>query len=153
LAAYGNPESAIGDARSICFADIEFSQRIAQKHYYELPLLIALSQSTFRNPLLFTKQDIEDYENRYVDFFESGCNEINYPTEAFPDNTLHGIINDPDGYVNIREGKSISSKVTGKIVDKEEFLYWENKNSDWWKVMTHNLVEGYVHKSRIKQAM
>ncbi|MCL1942121.1 MAG: SH3 domain-containing protein [Candidatus Azobacteroides sp.] len=139
LAAYGNPYSAIGDVRSICCADPEFSQRIAQKHYYELPLLIALSN---RTGLVYP----HDYpEPSAIEFG-------NFPDEL-PDNTLHGIINDPDGYVNIREGKSISSKVTGKIVDKEEFLYWENKNSDWWKVMTHNLVEGYVHKSRIKQAM
>jgi len=63
---------------------------------------------------------------------------------------IKGIINDPDGYVNIRKGESIKSSVVGKIVKEEVFLFIPNYCKNWWKVKSSDgSVEGYMHKSRI----
>ena len=136
LATFGAGGGAIGLARSACHDDTAFSQRIAKKNYYALPLLFALSQ---RTSLVYTQELLDEGEPAriYVDF----------PT--IPDNAFHGIINDTDGYVNVRADRNITSKIITTITNKEEFLFWEDPNSDWWKVMTSNLTYGYVHKSRI----
>jgi len=61
-----------------------------------------------------------------------------------------GIINDPDGYVNVRKGESEKSPIVGKIVTDEVFLFTPNYCSDWWKVKSANgSIDGYMHKSRI----
>ena len=59
-------------------------------------------------------------------------------------------ISDPDGYTNLREGKSTSSKILGTIKsgDKIEVL---DTTGDWWQVMTRDNEIGYIHKSRIKK--
>lgn len=60
-----------------------------------------------------------------------------------------GVINDPDGYTNIRKSNSVNSGIIGKIVDGEVFTYWES-NDSWYIVQTAKGIKGYVHKSRIK---
>lgn len=60
-----------------------------------------------------------------------------------------GIIDDPDGYTNIRKSNSVKSEIIGKIVDGEVFTYWET-NDNWYIVQTESGMRGYVHKSRIK---
>jgi hypothetical protein len=66
-------------------------------------------------------------------------------------NTNTYIIEDPDGYVNVREGKGTSYNITGTIPSgKRVKLLISSKSSDWWRVKYQDIV-GYVHKSRIKQ--
>ena len=60
-----------------------------------------------------------------------------------------GIINDADGYTNIRKEASTKSQIVGKILQNEYFFY-EEYNSNWCKITTQNKVKGFVHKSRIK---
>ena len=60
-----------------------------------------------------------------------------------------GMINDLDGYTNIRKSNSVNSEIIGKIVDREVFTYWET-NDNWYIVQTAKGIKGYVHKSRIK---
>ena len=62
-----------------------------------------------------------------------------------------GIINDKDGYVNIRESQSINSKIVGKLINSEFYFYTPLADSDWWPVKKVNSVTvvGYIHKSRI----
>ena len=62
-----------------------------------------------------------------------------------------GLIDDPDGYVNIRKSMSTESEVIEKIEEKELFFYWEIADSNWWYVETKDAVKGFVHKSRIKE--
>lgn len=65
---------------------------------------------------------------------------------------LVGIINDKDGYTNVREAPSNEAKVIDKITDKEFFYYVPNSNSDWWQVSRKDDIKaivGYLHKSRI----
>lgn len=65
-----------------------------------------------------------------------------------------GLINDPDGYTNIREGKSSSTKIIGRILEEQEFLYYSDDSSNWWKVEIElenkSTIIGYIHNSRIK---
>ncbi|GHU09087.1 hypothetical protein FACS189431_6520 [Alphaproteobacteria bacterium] len=62
-----------------------------------------------------------------------------------------GIINDPDGYVNIRKEMNTESPVIGIIVENETFNYWEIPNNNWCLVQTSNGTRGYVFSNRIKE--
>jgi len=70
----------------------------------------------------------------------AGSAQANYET---------AIINDPDGYTNIRSGKGIKYPVINKIYKDEFFSYEPNENETWLKVIKMWNIEGYVHKSRI----
>lgn len=62
-----------------------------------------------------------------------------------------GIINDPDGYSNVREKPDKNSQITMKFVKDQIFYYTPTNKSDWWCVYKEeggNPV-GYLHKSRI----
>jgi len=61
------------------------------------------------------------------------------------------VIDDPDGYVNVREKESKKSKIVAKIAEGEEF-YYRPTDSDWWEVAetADGDILGYVHNSRIK---
>ena len=59
-------------------------------------------------------------------------------------------ISDPDGYANLREGKSTSSKILGTIKSGEKIEVLDT-TGDWWQVMTRDNEIGYIHKSRIKK--
>ena len=62
-----------------------------------------------------------------------------------------GIINDIDGYTNIRELPNIKSKIIGKINKDEIFLFFPTNLTDWWQVKRFdtNQIIGYIHKSKI----
>jgi len=59
-------------------------------------------------------------------------------------------ISDPDGYTNVREDKSTSSKILGTVKSGETIEVLNNKGN-WWQVMTKDNEIGYIHKSRIKK--
>lgn len=59
---------------------------------------------------------------------------------------------DGDGYANLREGKSSSSKILGKILSGENVEVLDDKE-DWWFVESSNNKKGYIHKSRLRLAM
>ncbi|GIZ16379.1 SH3 domain-containing protein [Capnocytophaga catalasegens] len=56
---------------------------------------------------------------------------------------------DSDGYANLREGKSSSSKILGTILSGENVEVLDDKG-DWWLVESSNNRKGYVHKSRLR---
>lgn len=62
-----------------------------------------------------------------------------------------GIINDPDGYSNIREKPDKNSQITAKFIKDEVFYYTPTNDSDWWCVYKEEGGKqvGYIHKSRI----
>ena len=66
--------------------------------------------------------------------------------KAYP----HYYISDPDGYTNVREGKSISSKILGTVKSGEKIEVLDT-TGNWWQVMTKDNEIGYIHKSRIKK--
>lgn len=61
-----------------------------------------------------------------------------------------GIINDPDGYANLRSGKSADSKVIKEIFEGHKFEYIPDSKNDWWQVTTYDGSTGFIHKSRIQ---
>jgi hypothetical protein len=63
-----------------------------------------------------------------------------------------GVINDKDGYVNIRKNRSGKSPIAGVIKSNEIFYYTPSRKSKWWKVYLHNggKCVGYIHESKIR---
>lgn len=59
------------------------------------------------------------------------------------------IIQDSDGYTNLRKYKNTSSEIIQKIKTGEKIEVLD-KNGDWWLIKTNAGTNGYVHKSRIK---
>ena len=59
-------------------------------------------------------------------------------------------ISDPDGYTNVRESKSTSSKII-TTVDSGLPIRVLEPTGNWWQVMTKDNEIGYIHKSRIKK--
>ena len=66
--------------------------------------------------------------------------------KAYP----HYYISDPDGYTNVREGKSTSSKIIA-TVDSGLPIRVLDTTGNWWQVMTKDNEIDYIHKSRIKK--
>ena len=65
-----------------------------------------------------------------------------------------GLINDSDGYTNLRESQSSSSQIIGKIKKNEEFRFIfpkEKGNYKWAKVKTNKGKIGFVYFNRIYQ--
>ena len=64
---------------------------------------------------------------------------------------IQAIINDADGYTNVRSGKSTSSEILFKIYENDVFEILETnmEQEKWWKIKFNNNI-GYMHKSRIK---
>ncbi len=61
----------------------------------------------------------------------------------------YGIINDPDGYTNLRKGRGVNHPVIKKIVEGEKFAI-KRKEKEWWLVVLADSTEGWIHKSRVK---
>lgn len=59
------------------------------------------------------------------------------------------VIEDPDGFVNVRSRPDVKSDVVLKI-QKDEFFTCEPSESEWWFVKDFFDNEGYMHKSRIR---
>ncbi|AUC76025.1 SH3 domain-containing protein [Olleya sp. Bg11-27] len=62
-----------------------------------------------------------------------------------------GLIDDSDGYTNIRLKPDSSSLIIGTILEDEYFFYKISKDN-WFSVKTLNGLKGYVHKTRIINA-
>jgi len=66
-----------------------------------------------------------------------------------------GIINDSDGFTNLRMEPNGSSKIIGKFVNNYLFFYTPNSFCNWWAVYKNdNSFEkplGYIHKNKITQ--
>ena len=60
------------------------------------------------------------------------------------------VINDPDGYTNLREGPGVDRKVVTTVKNDELFYYTPNNSSSWWRVqILDSCTKGYIHNSRI----
>ncbi len=62
---------------------------------------------------------------------------------------LTAVIDDPDGFTNLRSQKSASSQVVARVNQGEQFFTYTQDGS-WWQVMTRDGKVGYMHVSRIK---
>ena len=89
-------------------------------------------------------------------FEESSSKSDEKPDEAgLPDaegfyGVPNGVIDDPDGYVNLRKDKSTDSRIVAKVVKDEPFEFECGQNETWCKVKLASGVIGWMHYSRIK---
>lgn len=74
---------------------------------------------------------------------ESGGNNTESPFSR------SAVINDPDGYTNIRRRKTTQSEIVARVLSGEIFHTYE-QTGDWWLVKTRNDKVGYMHVSRIQ---
>ena len=63
--------------------------------------------------------------------------------------TSRAVIDDPDGYTNMRSQKNAKSQVVARVVQGEEFFTYM-QNGNWWQVRTTQGKVGYIHISRIR---
>jgi hypothetical protein len=63
------------------------------------------------------------------------------------------VIDDPDGYTNVRKLPTSNSPILYKIEENEHFTVEEYvKTSSWVKIFDYNgQFEGWIHKSRVKK--
>ena len=88
---------------------------------------------------------------------ESSSKSGETPDEAVPRDAegLNGVpnavIDDPDGYVNLRKEKSADSPIVAKVKKDEPFEFECTANDTWCKVKLASGVTGWMHYSRIKR--
>lgn len=63
--------------------------------------------------------------------------------------TNRAVIDDPDGYSNIRSQKNAKSQIVSKITQGEQFFTYM-QDGNWWQVRTQQGKIGYMHVSRIR---
>jgi len=63
----------------------------------------------------------------------------------------NGVIDDRDGYVNLRKEKSADSPIVAKVKKDEPFEFECGQNETWCKVKLASGVTGWMHYSRIKR--
>jgi hypothetical protein len=59
------------------------------------------------------------------------------------------VIEDPDGYTNVREGRSKTSAILARV-NKGEIFYTYPQPDGWWRIRTASGITGYMHNSRIR---
>lgn len=59
------------------------------------------------------------------------------------------VINDPDGFTNVRDTPSTSGAIVARINEGERFST-RIQQRPWWRVRLENGAEGWVHRSRIR---
>ena len=90
-------------------------------------------------------------------FILTGCNWI-FPEDSkeatvteesvvAAENDIHGIINDPDGYTNVREHRSVKSDILFSIEENRRFKII-SRDSNWW-LIEYRGKQGYMYKDRI----
>ena len=63
---------------------------------------------------------------------------------------FRGVIDDPDGYVNLRKDKRADAPVITKVKAGEAFQFKKKEGEDWCFVKLKSGVSGWMHSSRIK---
>jgi tetratricopeptide (TPR) repeat protein len=63
---------------------------------------------------------------------------------------FRGVIDDPDGYVNVRKEKRADAPVITKVKAGEPFQFKKKEGEDWCQVKLKSGASGWMHYSRIK---
>ena len=66
--------------------------------------------------------------------------------EAF---TLAAVIDDPDGFTNIRAGQGTQTPIAGKVLEGEKFLTYKQPGQ-WWRVRKADGTTGYMFRKYIR---
>ena len=67
-----------------------------------------------------------------------------------PETGHRGVIDDPDGFVNLRSEKSTGAPVVAKVHAGDPFFFEREEGSDWCKVRLASGKSGWMHPSRIR---
>ena len=143
----GNPESYEEDTEELYAYLMAHCYKAGQSGIIEYlydtdPKMIEV----FRKKDFYGIEDLEDF----TDNFYIPKNKRFGLSSLGPDPYIaYGVINDPDGYTNLRDGKGTSAKVIKKIKEGEKFAI-ETNTGDWWSVVTEDGINGWIHSSRIK---
>lgn len=62
---------------------------------------------------------------------------------------LPAVIDDPDGYTNVRSRASADAQIVARVQAGERFLTYR-QDGNWWQVKTQDGKVGYMHVSRIR---
>lgn len=68
------------------------------------------------------------------------------PAEAF---TLAAVIDDPDGFTNIRSSQSTKAAIVGKVLEGEKFLTYK-QSGQWWRVRKADGTTGFMFRKYIR---
>ncbi|QXP58780.1 SH3 domain-containing protein [Olleya sp. HaHaR_3_96] len=82
-------------------------------------------------------------------FQQSNFIDIVQKSLVVDDSEAYGMINDPDGYTNMREGKGTDYAIVKKVFEDEKFIIQRN-NGDWSLIRLADGTSGWIHSSRIK---
>lgn len=106
---------------------------------------------TSKKPEKIVKEkNIVGFDKNFIKKAEQKIKQYKLEAENQGDGYEHiGVINDPDGYTNVREGKSSSSKIVDKVYKGEKFEIYDT-SGNWWSIYTYkNSKNGYIHKSKV----
>ena len=138
--------------------------------YYEKEFYIVPENNTWilKNTVYKTMSDVSENAVKYIcdvtqniDITKSGWSEKLQPipdenernrkcrTESVKNSVKQYIIQDPDGYTNLRKDKNTSSEILQKI-NSGESVTVINNTGDWFLIKTKEGTTGYVHKSRVQ---
>lgn len=137
-----------------------YSENTDELYNYLIAHCYAAGQSGIIEYVYDTNPKMKDVfrKNNYynIEGLEEYTNELYTPTDQRygigsldPDPYLgYGVINDPDGYTNLRDGQGTNTPVVKKIVKGEKFAI-KSKKDEWWLVVIADGTQGWIHKSRI----
>ena len=96
------------------------------------------------------KEELELKEQELVQKEKELNSTSNDNKQQSPNKKYIAIIQDPDGYTNVRNGMSANSEIIDRLFEGENYEVFPSTDNNWWIVNTKFNVKGYVHKSRIK---
>lgn len=138
-------------------ADYQFRQDSILKEQVSL----LLKEGKVDSALALIKQNETTSEKIKNELFSSVTSSQNKSHEQYSNSNSNtssttdfggqpAVINDPDGYTNIRSGQGTNFNILGVVYEGETFYAIRNNSSDWWRIKNKNGIIGYMHKSRIR---
>lgn len=98
---------------------------------------------------LITFYDAPQDRNRYKKVVREVIANVESGAAPAKSNGVTAVIEDPDGYTNVRSKPDKSSEIVGTIKQGVRFTVLSQKG-DWWSVETADGKTGFVHRSRIR---
>ena len=96
------------------------------------------------------KDKISELEKENQELAKTKTTKTSSSTTKTKSKKRQAVINDPDGYTNVRNGMSTKSKIIDRLYEGEHYEVYPTSSSNWWRVNTQSNVQGFVHKSRIR---
>ncbi len=145
---YKYPESYEGDAKEI--------------YGYLMAKCYKVGQAGMIEYIYDNDSELKDIFEKYNYYGDKDLKEFTYETyipknKRFGQSSLgpemyiaYAVIDDPDGYSNLRADKNSKSKIKKKILKGEKFAIQAQSEGKWWTVITEEGTTGHIHSSRVK---